>query len=79
MKRLLLAALAASAFSIPALAQEDIICMDCHEPAEDWEGLTPDEILKGATDPENKRHADNAEFTEEQLKAMIAQLLGGDG
>ncbi len=79
MKRLLLAALAATSFSLAAQAQDDIVCLDCHEPAEDWQGMSPEEILQHAMDPENKRHEDNKQFTEEQLKAMIAQLLGGDG
>ncbi len=77
MPRLLTALLALAVFSLPALAQDadEVICMDCHEPAEDWEGLSAEEILADARDPGNKRHADNADFTDEQLKAMIAEIM----
>ncbi len=54
---------------------DDIACLDCHVPAEDWEGMTPEEILTHAKDMSNKRHKDNSEFTDDQLKAMIAELL----
>ena len=42
----------------PALAGDADMCLDCHEPAEDWEGMTPEEILADARNPEIKRHAD---------------------
>ena len=58
-----------------ALAGDAELCLDCHEPAEDWEGMTAEEILAEAKDPSIKRHADNAELTDEQLQAMIAELL----
>ncbi|MGB1139307.1 MAG: hypothetical protein ACPG1A_00325 [Halioglobus sp.] len=59
----------------PALAGDADICLDCHEPAEDWEGMSPEEILADAKNPDIKRHADNADLSDEQLKAMIAELL----
>ena len=37
--------------------------------------MTAEEVLAAASDTSIKRHADNAEFSEEQLKAMIAALL----
>ena len=51
------------------------LCMECHEPAEDWEGLSSAEILATAQDASIKRHKDNRELTDEQLKAIIAKLL----
>lgn len=58
-----------------AAAGDEELCLDCHEPSEDWQGMSPDEILAHARDTDIKRHADNAEFSDEQLKAMIAELL----
>ncbi|RLQ21301.1 hypothetical protein DWB85_13430 [Seongchinamella sediminis] len=75
MIRLLLAVTVATVFALPAQAGDEELCLDCHEPAEDWEGMSADEILATASDTSIKRHADNAEFSEEQLKAIIATLL----
>ena len=75
MKRVLFALVAATAISLPALAGDEALCLDCHEPAEDWEGMSAQEILATAADTSIKRHADNAEFSEDQLKAIIASLL----
>lgn len=57
------------------LGRDEELCLDCHEPAEDWEGMTAEEIYTTAADMSIKRHADNAEYSEDQLKAMIATLL----
>ena len=59
----------------PALAGDADMCLDCHEPDEDWEGMSPEEILADAKNPDIKRHADSADLSDEQLKAMIAELL----
>jgi hypothetical protein len=59
----------------PVFAGDADLCLDCHEPAEDWEGLSADEILAQAKDTSIKRHADNADLSDDQLKAMIAQLM----
>lgn len=75
MKKSCIAIAAAALFSLGAMAGDDALCLDCHEPAEDWEGLSAEEILETAMDASIKRHADNVEFSEEQLKAMIASLL----
>ncbi len=75
MKKILLALFAASLFSSAAIAGDEELCLDCHEPAEDWEGMSAEEVLEAASDMSIKRHADNAEFSEEQLKAIIATLL----
>jgi len=82
MQRIFLAALLLATplalSGLPVQAQDsgdDIVCLDCHVPAEDWEGMTPEEILTHARDMSNKRHKDNGEFTDDQLKAMIAELL----
>ena len=71
----LLALLLGSAF-LPAHAGDEELCLDCHEPAEDWEGMTIEEVVEAASDTSIKRHADNAEFSEEQLKAIVTTLLG---
>ena len=75
MSRLLIAIASAIVISLPALAGDEELCLDCHVPAEDWEGMSAEEVLETASDTSIKRHADNAEFSEEQLKAMIATLL----
>ena len=63
------------ACALPSLAAEDEGCLECHEPAEDWEGMSAEEILTDAKDPDNKRHKDNRALSDEQLKVMIAELL----
>ena len=64
-------------FSLAAWSGDEELCLDCHEPAEDWEGMSAEEIYTTASDLSIKRHADNAEYSEDQLKAMIAVLLEG--
>ena len=54
---------------------DEDLCMECHEPAEDWEGMSAEVVLAKAKDPDNDMHEDNMGFTEEQLKAIIATLL----
>ena len=61
--------------ALPSLAAEDEGCLECHEPAEDWEGMSAEEILTDAKDPDNKRHKDNRALSDEQLKAIIAPLV----
>ncbi len=77
MKSFVLTVVAAAALALagPTYSQDDSLCLDCHEPAEDWEGMSPDEVLKQAMDATIKRHVDNQDFNEEQLKVMIAELL----
>jgi hypothetical protein len=58
-----------------AVAEDAELCLDCHEPAEDWEGMSEQEILAHAKDAGIKRHADNLELSDENLKAIIAELL----
>lgn len=69
--------LALSGAAMPVLAQDPdpTQCLDCHEPAEDWAGMTPDQIIAAAKNPDNKRHADNMTLSDEQLKLIIATLL----
>lgn len=50
-------------------------CLECHEPIEDWAGMTIDEIVVEAKDPENKRHKDNEALTDEELRLMVGRLL----
>lgn len=76
MKNRLLAVTVVAALGAPMLfAGDPEMCLDCHEPAEDWEGLSPEQVLEQAKDTSIKRHADNAELSDEQLQAMIATLL----
>ena len=78
MKSTLTAAFALSAvlgMVAPVSAGDADVCLDCHEPSEDWEGMSADEILAQAKDTSIKRHADNADLSDDQLKAMIAELL----
>ncbi len=60
---------------MPALAQDPPRCLECHEPAEDWAGMTVEEIMAAAKKPDNKRHEPNQALTDEQLRLIIAELL----
>lgn len=60
---------------LPVQATDPELCLDCHEPAEDWEGMTPAEILAEAKNLKIKRHADNKDLSDDELAAMIAELL----
>ena len=59
----------------PLYAGDADVCLDCHEPSEDWEGMSADEILAQAKDTSIKRHADNADLSDEELQAIIAKLM----
>jgi hypothetical protein len=50
-------------------------CLECHEPTEDWAGLTATEIIAAAKSPDNKRHKNNLSLSDEQLRLIIADLL----
>lgn len=56
-------------------AGEEEQCLDCHEPAEDWEGLSRAEIVEAIRAPDNRRHKDNRELSDEQITAILAELL----
>lgn len=58
-----------------AMAADPELCLDCHEPAEDWAGMSVDELVKNAMDLSNKRHEDNAGISVEEMKAIIAELM----
>ena len=82
MKNALLSLLVAVAVAVsvggatsPVLAEEEPACLECHEPAEDWEGMTRAEVLATARDQDVKRHKDHQELSDEQLKEIIATLL----
>ena len=70
-------AIALCAGALPALAvdTDSEQCLECHEPAEDWANMTMDEIVASAKDPDVKRHADNRELSDEQLKLIITTLM----
>lgn len=71
----LAALLAGAPFAAADHAADDTeLCLDCHEPAEDWAGLSAEEIFATARDPGIKRHADNQELSDEALKALIGEL-----
>lgn len=67
--------LALSSAVMPALAQDPPQCLECHEPAEDWAGMTVEEIMAAAKKPGNKRHEPIQSLTDEQLRLIIAELL----
>ena len=78
MKRKLFAAtmaIAMCAAIAPAMAADEPLCMDCHEPAEDWEGMSREEVLVEAKDPSIKRHKDNQALSDEELQVIIVELL----
>lgn len=58
-----------------AFAEDPSLCLDCHEPAADWQGMSVEEILEMARDAEIKRHKDNLELSEEELRTMIELLM----
>ena len=57
------------------LAADPELCLDCHEPAEDWVGMSSEELLKDAMDLTNKRHKDNAGISADEMKQIIATLM----
>lgn len=62
--------------SIALAADTDVQqCLECHEPIEDFAGMTTDEIVAGAKDPENKRHEDNQALTDEELRLMVLRMM----
>jgi hypothetical protein len=80
MKKKLLGTVIAIAMCIGALPSlagdpDPNQCLECHEPAEDWEGMSTEEILADAKGPDNKRHKANQELTDEQLRLIIATLV----
>ena len=75
MKKAIIAIAASTFFSLGAWAGDEELCLDCHEPAEDWEGMSVDEIVEVAADTSIKRHADNADLSDEELQAIIAKLM----
>ena len=69
--------LGAVGIGMPALAgdPDPNQCLECHEPSEDWAGMTVDQIIVAARNPDNKRHASHKDLTDEQLRLIIATLL----
>lgn len=59
----------------PVMAEDQPPCLECHEPAEDWEGMSATEIFQVAMDPDVELHEDNHKLSEAQLQAFIAKLL----
>ncbi len=66
---------ALASISLPAAADRSAECLECHEPAEDWVGISQEEFLKSSMDAGNKRHKDHLDLTEDQLKAIFAELV----
>lgn len=66
-----------SSVAIPVLAgnPDPQQCLECHEPVEDWAGLTVDQIIVDAKNPENKRHEANQALSDEELRLIIGVLL----
>ena len=72
---ILIAGFSVSAVVAPVFAGDADMCLDCHEPAEDWEGMSAAEVMAKAKDAGIKRHSDNQALSDEQLQAIIAELL----
>ena len=68
-----MATIVAFGVATPAIAADPELCLECHVPAEDWEGLSADDILEQAKDQGNRRHKDHADLTDEQLNKMITK------
>jgi hypothetical protein len=68
-------ALCSAAMPVIAADTDPNQCLECHEPAEDWAGLTLEEIVVEAKAPGNKRHKDNEALSDEQLKLIILSLM----
>lgn len=61
-----------------AVAGDSEACLECHEPQEDWVGMSVEEMLAAAKDPGNKRHKDTRELGDEELLAIIAELTAAN-
>ncbi|MCB1677842.1 MAG: hypothetical protein KDI16_04080 [Halioglobus sp.] len=57
------------------LAGDEQMCLDCHEPADDWQGMTREQLMADARDPDNRRHRDIQALSDEQLAAIFDALL----
>ena len=78
MKKIMVGAVLAftlGALGVVASADDAAVCLECHVPAEDWEGMSPAEVMKFAMDQEIKMHEDHRALDEEQLKKIIATML----
>ncbi|MDX1735961.1 MAG: hypothetical protein R3228_16415 [Halioglobus sp.] len=75
MKKMIVPLAFACLFAPAAWAGDEEACLDCHIPEEDWVGLSAEEVYKSAADTGIKRHKDNGQLSEEQLKAIIEALL----
>ena len=80
MKKNLLAGMlvaAVCAGALPVFAGDADLCLDCHEPAEDWAGMSADELLADSKAPDNKRHKKEGvlDLSDDELKTIIAELM----
>ena len=75
MSKKLFCGLAGLVFSVAAWGADPELCLDCHEPAEDWEGMSAEEIVAQAKDAGIKRHKDNQEISDEEMKTIVDTLL----
>lgn len=68
-----------SVFSLaPAFAGE-AKCLKCHDKS-DFEGMSVDEVVAAASNvEENKRHKTNSSLSEEELRAIVEELLKPEG
>jgi hypothetical protein len=69
------AAVYSAALPVMAADTDPQQCLECHEPMEDWAGMTIDEIVVEAKAPGNKRHKGHDAITDEEMKLMIATLM----
>lgn len=75
MSKKLCCGLAALLLSVAAWGADPELCLDCHEPAEDWEGMSVEEIVAQAKDAGIKRHKDNQEISDAEMKTIVETLL----
>jgi hypothetical protein len=75
MSKKLCCGLVALMLSTAVWAADPELCLDCHEPAEDWEGMSAEEIVAQAKDAGIKRHADNQDISDEEMKKIVDTLL----
>lgn len=72
---LCLLSLAAAVAPVQAGDPDPNQCLECHEPAMDWAGMSVEEIIAAARVPDNKQHKANESLTDENLRLIIARLM----
>jgi Spy/CpxP family protein refolding chaperone len=78
MRRLRLTAICTALLSISSLAcaADTATCMNCHDDDE-FSGMNAADILADLQDPGIRQHQRFADISDEELKAIAAELAGG--